>query len=118
MDQSSAHKALVLDFLKAFETGDLAAMDKVLTPNFRDLRPRHQEWSRHEFMRAMEVLFAARKSCAIDLQNLIAEAGNVAVEVLIRMDLNGEQVELAQHDLFLFEDQQISELHVYGDGSD
>lgn len=118
VDQASAHKKLVLDFLKAFEAGDIIAMDRALDPNFRDWRPSKAELSRHEFLRAMEVLFAARESCTIDLTNIISEGDTVAAEIIIHMDVDGEHVNYAQHDLFLFEDQKISALHVYGEDSE
>lgn len=118
MDRDSAHKKLVLDFIHAFEAGDLSAMDRALDPNFRDWRPAKAEMSRHEFLRAMEVLFAARRSCSIDLTNLIAEGDSVAAEMIVHMDMDGEQVDYAQHDLFLVEDRRISALHVYGEDSE
>lgn len=118
MDRDSAQRKLVLDFIRAFEAGDLAAMDQALDPNFRDWRPAKAEMSRHEFLRAMEVLFAARKSCTIDLTNLISEGDTVAAEMTIHMNVDGEQMDLAQHDLFLFEDRRISALHVYGEDSE
>jgi|JI10StandDraft_1071094.scaffolds.fasta_scaffold64423_2 ketosteroid isomerase-like protein len=118
MDRNSEHKKLVLAFIHAFEVGDLSAMDRVLDPNFRDWRPAKAEMSRYEFLRAMEVLFAARRSCTIDVANLISEGDTVAAEMTIRMEVHGEQMDMAQHDLFLFEDQLISALHVYGQDSE
>ena len=118
MDRNSEHKKLVLAFIHAFEVGDLSALDRVLDPNFRDWRPSKAELSRHEFLRAMEVLFAARKSCTIDLTNIISEGDTVAAEMVVHMDVDGEHLDYAQHDLFLFEDRRISALHVYGEDSE
>ena len=115
MDENAEHRNLVLDFIRAFEMGDLSTIDRLLAPNFRDWRKTYGEMSRNEFLRTLEILFAARQSCAVNVTSALSEGDAVAAEMNIHIDVDGEHLDMALHNLFFVEDGLITALREYGD---
>lgn len=115
MEHQNSSRALVMKFIKAYELGDLDAIQRMLHPNFRDWRKELGELSKFEFLRHLEILFAASGGGVVDIHNVASEGNGVAVEMTIRLDEGDRRQELRQHDLFVVEDDRVIAIHEYGD---
>lgn len=104
-----------IDFLNAFEAGDVNTIDRLLAPNFRDIRKPHIEISKFEYLIALELFFKQRTACEFIIHHLIAQDSTIAVEISIVMVIAGKELRVERHDLLLFEDGLIAAIHEYGD---
>ena len=115
MDKVAANREFVLSLLKAYADGDLRTIEKGLDLNFVNWRWSTGEVSRHQYLREIEILFAAREFSHIEPTHTVTDETSVAVELRMTTKLDGKTLEFLQHNLFLIEDGRLVGLRQYGD---
>jgi ketosteroid isomerase-like protein len=110
---TARNKKLVLDYVDALRRRDRAAVEAMLSQNFRFVRL-NDRLSRFEYLDSLERTIFSQNEPRLDVLFIAAEGDSVSIEILLEFDFEARRLQGHYNSIYVIEDGELYEMREYG----